>query len=65
MGRYIQREPPIIKDDLRETMRETIEYLEYLRETLNHILSIYGKRMPGPEATGNQATIDQNRTPGE
>lgn len=64
MAKYIQRRPPEMKEDTRETLRETLEYLDYLKDQLNWILDVYGKRLASaPEISGNQATIGKRYEP--
>ena len=64
MAKYIQRRPPEMKEDLRETMRETLNYLEYMKDQLNWILNVYGNRLQGgSDIGGNQATIGTRYEP--
>ena len=53
-----------MKEDLRETMRETLNYLEYMKDQLNWILNVYGNRLQGgSDIGGNQATIGTRYEP--
>lgn len=38
MGKYIDQEPP-------EKVEDVLDYLAYLKDQLNYILSVYGKRL--------------------
>lgn len=58
--KQLDRRPPTYNGVPEESIREILEYLEYMRQNINLILNAYGKRLTPAETLANNAgvTID-------
>lgn len=55
MTRQLDRRPPTYHGDPEESIREILEYLEYMRQNINLILNAYGKRLTPSQTMANNA----------
>lgn len=51
--RKIEKRPPMLTGETKADVQKLHDYLEYLRDELNYILTLIGKNMNGGENSGN------------